>query len=324
MSLPSRAALLLALAAAICASAVQAAPVHYTSFWTLGDSLSDPGNLYAATGGAKPASPPYYQGRFSNGPVWAEHTAAAFTAKHLPTGNFAFGGARAISNTDDAIPDLATQIGMFSAASRGFLGTRPVASLWIGANDLISTGILPGTDAAAVGRAAAQATARGALALGKLGVRDIAVFTLPDLGQTPAYALLQPLLRDQATAGSLAYNRALDRQIPKLEKAGLTVIEIDTAGLFSDLIRNPTKYGVADTTLPCLIPGQPACSAAQAMDRAFFDGLHPNATVHGAIAGAVGARIAPIPLPLPAATLLAALTGLGLLKLRRPTRVLPA
>ena len=47
----------------------------FTSFWTIGDSLSDPGNLYAATGGAQPQSPPYYEGRFSNGPVWAETVA---------------------------------------------------------------------------------------------------------------------------------------------------------------------------------------------------------------------------------------------------------
>src|SRR4051794_146985 len=37
-----------------------------------GDSLSDVGNVSAATGGAVPASPPYFHGRFSNGPVYAE------------------------------------------------------------------------------------------------------------------------------------------------------------------------------------------------------------------------------------------------------------
>ena len=64
----------------------------YTSFWTLGDSLSDDGNLYAATGGKAPPAP-YFDGRFSNGPVWAEHVAADFAAKGLATGNFAYGGA---------------------------------------------------------------------------------------------------------------------------------------------------------------------------------------------------------------------------------------
>lgn len=46
----------------------------YSSFWALGDSHSDNGNLFAATSNATPpnptpASPPYFDGRFSNGPV---------------------------------------------------------------------------------------------------------------------------------------------------------------------------------------------------------------------------------------------------------------
>ncbi len=41
-----------------------------------GDSLSDTGNLYAATGGGVPPDPPYWQGRASNGPLWSELLAA--------------------------------------------------------------------------------------------------------------------------------------------------------------------------------------------------------------------------------------------------------
>jgi len=47
-----------------------AAPV-YSAFYVFGDSLSDVGNVYAASGGAEPASP-YYAGEFSNGPIWAQ------------------------------------------------------------------------------------------------------------------------------------------------------------------------------------------------------------------------------------------------------------
>ncbi|HDV5785644.1 TPA: hypothetical protein RJD83_002616 [Legionella pneumophila] len=38
-----------------------------------GDGLSDNGNLYAYTNHRRPASPAYYNGRFSNGPVWVEY-----------------------------------------------------------------------------------------------------------------------------------------------------------------------------------------------------------------------------------------------------------
>lgn len=292
---------------------------QFTSFWSLGDSLSDPGNLYAATGGTRPASPPYWQGRFSNGPVWAEHVAGTFAANGLATGNFAFGGARAIGNgAEDQIPDLADQIGLFAGASAGHLGARPVVSMWIGNNDLIFNGI-PSHHAVSVGRQAARAVGDGALALRGLGVRDVALFTMPDLGQTPLYALAgDPGAQKRASRGSAAYNRTLAHQTDRLEKAGMNVITIDTAALFRALLADPEKFGVANATVPCLAPGRPACSAEQAMQLAFFDPVHPNAVIHGEIAAAAGGKIAPVPLPAPAFLLLGALAGLGLAARRRP------
>ena len=75
-----------------------AATTGYTSFWALGDSLTDPGNLYGLSGELVPA-PPYAQ-RLSNGPVWVEYVADDFQDANLPVGNFAYGFARAIPNID--------------------------------------------------------------------------------------------------------------------------------------------------------------------------------------------------------------------------------
>ena len=61
-----------------------------------GDSLSDTGNLFAATGGTNPI-PPYFNGRFSNGPVWVETLAASLGLPVNPSllggTNYAFAGA---------------------------------------------------------------------------------------------------------------------------------------------------------------------------------------------------------------------------------------
>ncbi len=311
----------LSLAALLSGAAVQAASTGpFSSFWVLGDSLSDPGNLYAATGGTMPQSPPYFEGRFSNGRVWAEHVADGFNAKGLATGNVAYGGAKAISDGVDA-PDLADQVGLFALGSAGHLGARPLASIWIGANDLLFDGV-PNGQATRVGREAARSVATNALALGGLGVGDVMLFNMPDLGSVPRYALSpDPLERARATRGSRAFNRTIDAQIPKLEAAGLNVIKVDIADVFRRLIANPQDFGVQNASIPCLLPGQLPCSAEQALTLAFFDPVHPNSVIHGDIAGIAGSEIAAVPLPLPGVLLLAGLGAIALVRRRATTRL---
>ena len=44
------------------------------ALYAFGDSLSDVGNIFAATGGVGPGAP-YANGQFSNGPVWVQDLA---------------------------------------------------------------------------------------------------------------------------------------------------------------------------------------------------------------------------------------------------------
>lgn len=77
-----------ALAGWVLASSAQAVSASYTGVYVFGDSLADSGNVYAATGGAVPLSPPYYSGgRFSNGPNFADVLAA-----NLGLGQFPYNG----------------------------------------------------------------------------------------------------------------------------------------------------------------------------------------------------------------------------------------
>jgi hypothetical protein len=77
-------------------AATQPALTKYDALITFGDSYCDVGNLFVATGGAEPAAP-YYNGRFSNGPIWLDHVAGflgvPFKASLLGGTDYAFGGA---------------------------------------------------------------------------------------------------------------------------------------------------------------------------------------------------------------------------------------
>ena len=50
------------------------AGADFDELYIFGDSLSDPGNLFDLSGGTIPPLP-YFQGRFSNGPVWSDYLA---------------------------------------------------------------------------------------------------------------------------------------------------------------------------------------------------------------------------------------------------------
>src|SRR3954462_11973986 len=70
----------------------------FSNLVVFGDSLSDIGNISSATFGTTPG-PSYYNGRFSNGPVYAETLATGLglpaLARSTASGNdYAYGGAQ--------------------------------------------------------------------------------------------------------------------------------------------------------------------------------------------------------------------------------------
>lgn len=311
------------------ASAADAAPLPgpFSAFLVFGDSLSDPGNLYAATGNAIPPAP-YDSGRFSNGPVWAERVAEEFAAASLPVVNFAYGGARATVDGLDT-PDFAEQLALANlAGALDSLGPRPLAALWFGANDILDA-LNAGMDAGAAARTAADSIATFAPVLGAAGVRDLALFTLGDLALTPSYALFQPAQAQAASDAAAALNDALRAKRPALEAAGFDVTYVELTGLFEDLIADPSAFGLTNATLPCLYPspaaaaafGEPFyCGSDEAENRAWFDSVHPSAAIHARIATEFESALAPVPLPAAGWMALAGAAALVAAGRKRPAR----
>src|ERR1700756_1299738 len=96
-----------------------AAASSFDAIYVFGDSYSDVGNISIATGGAIPG-PLYYNGRFSNGPIWVDHLAGTYGLTLTPSlaggTDYAFGGAEvtaAVPEGSLSIPSVPEQVALY-------------------------------------------------------------------------------------------------------------------------------------------------------------------------------------------------------------------
>jgi len=232
----------------------------FSSVIVYGDSLSDNGNLYAAIG--YPPSP-YYNGRFSNGPVTVEQLAAMLGA---PLYDFAWGGATSgIGNYVDGgtqtsfgafgLPGMIPEL--FGSGSQLSSLNLPnsVFVVWGGANDYL-TGGSPVSAAADIDFIVSTLQSDGAT--------HILVPNMPDLGLTPDY---------YGDAGATAYAAEFNSLLQASLPTGATYI--DTFGLMHQIENNPAAYGFTNVTQPCF-NGVSVCSDPS--QYLFWDGFHPTTT----------------------------------------------
>ena len=181
--------------AAAGAMASAASAQSYNRLVVFGDSLSDNGNLYAATGNTQPTSPPYFQGRFSNGPVFTEllgFTAGRSAAGAPRTGsiNYAYGGARTDSSAFP--PGMRNQLLQYTGGG-GTFGANDLVSILGGANNIFQA--VPAAGASANPTGAIQPVALAAAAdinfivnsVAGAGAGTILVSNLPNLALTPQF-----------------------------------------------------------------------------------------------------------------------------------------
>jgi outer membrane lipase/esterase len=276
----------LVLGAALSVLATSAMAQQFTNMIVYGDSLSDGGRLFAITGGTQPTSPPYFNGRFSNGPVWTELLPAKLGFTYNFATNFAVGGAE--SGTGGPV-GVATQVNTLSAATPVNAGSLVV--VWAGANDLQNRAATTPSATLIAQTVGNVATAVGTVAA--RGGRTFLVGNLPDLGRTPGGIASG---RGPSFSGLVqAYNTSLIGALNGLEASrGIKIVVLDTFGLFNDVLANPSLYGITNTTIPCLGTTGPtgACATAAAAQTAlFFDPIHPTATAHAVLANYAAATL---------------------------------
>lgn len=277
-----RLGLLTSVAALAIGITISAGSAHaQDSLLVVGDSLSDNGNLFGLTGGTNPASPPYSNGRFSNGQVFSEILPGLLGVDDSAVTNIAIGGAESgTANSIDAVNQVNGTL-----TNPALVTPDGVVTYWIGANDYFNR--LPtGEDANAVISDVNANIATGVGTLAAVGHRRFLVFNLPNLGDTPG-GVGSGSGADLNTA-TAAHNSALQATIAGLETAtGADITLVDINSLFADVQASPSTYGFTNTTVPCLVGGAAtgACATPEAeATTLFFDEIHPTTNAHNFVA----------------------------------------
>jgi phospholipase/lecithinase/hemolysin len=261
----------------------------FTSIVVYGDSLSDNGNLFAASG---VPGMPYFQGRRSNGPVAVEQLAASLGSPLL---DFAWIGATTgVGNYGDGgtptspgafhLPGMQVEL----AGTQGLLGPYLGGGLfvvWGGPNDFLAPSPLDTNPQAVISRAVGDLVGI-VTTLEGLGAQHILAPGMPDLGLTPYFRSLGPAGAAQGSALTDGFNSALRSSLPS------GVLYYDTAALLRSIVASPSSYGFTNVTDPCF-NGTTVCSNPG--QYAFWDDFHPTTATDAFVAQGFQQVVTPEP-----------------------------
>jgi phospholipase/lecithinase/hemolysin len=289
---------------------LKASAATFSKLFVFGDSLSDPGNVFNATKALNdptrvfPPSPPYVNGRFSDGPVWAEYFGKELGLSPAPVTallggqsaqdgiNFAFGGSTTGKNNafvSDIPTGILTQVDSFTQISNQKADPDALYTIWGGGNDyLFGNNVDPTVPIANLTSAIKS--------LSDVGAKNILVFNLPDLGQLPTTST-DPKISAGLSALTGLHNSALSATVAGFQQSGLNIIPVDVNSVVKEIKANPGKFGFKDANSSCLVGDFNAIAVGTATlcnnpeDFAFFDGVHPSTRVHNIIAQAALSKV---------------------------------
>jgi len=257
---------------------------HIKDIYVFGDSLSDNGNLFTASGGLAPPSPPYFDGRFSNGPVWVEYLNDMLPRADLH--DFAYGGAFSNSgNSNGLFPGVLDQVSNF-VDTPSSLKPRDLCIVWSGANNYIFEpfSTVPSDIVADVSDAIDL--------LAVAGCQSFLIPNLPNIGETPFGMSFGPEFQALLTARIAAHNDELAVEMDFLrDELGIGIILLDVHTILGRALA--AQLGFVNGTVPCLIGLTPsgACPVDDtfqiervAPGTLFMDAVHPTTAAHRMIA----------------------------------------
>lgn len=282
-----------------CSTLASATPLN--KIVVFGDSLSDNGNLYEYMQRELPLSPPYFKGRFTNGPVWVElltnHYYPNDAQAHLL--DYAFGGAGVSDINDDNKDDeddvlftLSREIDSYLLSHHDKADDTSLYVVWMGANNYLA---IPDD----VEQSVAQVTGGIKHELERLvqkGAKHIMVVNVPDLGRTPAAKDFDAV--DLLTTLSVRHNVVLKDVVSELERKDASVhwYYFNVNDIIDELLNYPERNGVTNITDSCyeamvnepssrsILKMVSSVKARKSVDACsgylFFDLVHPSEVAH--------------------------------------------
>jgi phospholipase/lecithinase/hemolysin len=248
-----------------------------------GDSLSDTGNVYIATGGLEPAPPGYTAGLYTDGPdgvpsttgplgVWVQQLAGMMgvtsPGPSLAGGNnYAFGGA--LTGYDPTFgsggkPYVGDQVNTYLASHPGTLPSNALYVFWAGANDLFTGGNSPS--------AAVTNLSDNISTLYADGARNFLWLNMPPLGDTLDILGLGP--SDSAYFNDLSqeYNSDWGSTIAILDAddPGIKIVGVNVYALVLAMLTDPSAYGFVNTDTPA------QGLSVDPNTYLYWDGVHPT------------------------------------------------
>ena len=308
----------------------------YSNIYVFGGSLVDTGNLFNATTIASelseslgldisitPPSPPYFEGRFSNGQIWVDNLADEFNLDLIPATELSvvspgsdilspvtiIDGNPVISpflegNTVDRSVNFGYGGATTGESGRGTLGNfipgmQQQVEFFIGDRlqidrpaDSDALYILWGGNNDYLGGGADPELVVDNIeteieSLYGTGARDFLVVNLPDLGVIPlADNPDLGISAEELSELSDTHNSLLDSTVDELEDTltGANISVLDVNTLFDSVLANPEEFGLTNVTESFLDPLTFMPTAgANPDDYLFYDSLHPTVAGHAIV-----------------------------------------
>jgi phospholipase/lecithinase/hemolysin len=274
---------------------VLATPLH--NIVVFGDSLSDNGNLYEYMRHQLPQSPPYYKGRFSNGPVWIEHLIASYFPEgtadtHLL--DYAYGGAGVSEEEgdDEVLFTLRREVNTYLLTHDDKASEDSLFVVWIGANNYLA---FP-SDIDITLQKVNEGIKHSLQRLVDKGAKHILVVNLPDLGRTPAAIEFDSV--ETMTYFTNQHNQLLNKSVDELKQEFPDVewLHYDLHQAFEEVMEHPQEYGFTNISGTCVnslveeitkksvlnmvASVRPKINQDACTGYLFFDLVHPTALAH--------------------------------------------